>query len=181
VVNVVVDTIFCALYLVEASYLTRPENHEKDWHYIQRSAHLWHILVGIATYNFLTVLCSFIFSDSKIDSLKSVRHIISTVVAIPFIVSVFIEDGQMLYVPYFLQIFALISRVQQALNFYIDMGVSGTLGAPKAFLLFAACVLCVMMHCEPLLTFFPIRVLSLLRSSDGPAQVKDNHLCIIHL
>ncbi|KAG0294653.1 hypothetical protein BGZ96_000766 [Linnemannia gamsii] len=124
VVNVVVDTIFCVLYLVEASYLTRPENHEKDWHYIQRNAHLWHVLVGIATYNFLTVFCSFVFSDSKLDSLKSIRHIITTVIAIPFIVSVFIEDGQMLYVPYFLQIFALISRVQQALNFYIDMGVS---------------------------------------------------------
>ncbi|KAK3810618.1 MAG: calcium-activated BK potassium channel alpha subunit-domain-containing protein [Linnemannia elongata] len=124
VVNVVVDTVFCALYLVEASYLTRPEKHEDHWHYINRSAHLWHVLVGIATYNFLTVVCSFIFSDSKLDSVKSVRHIISTVVAIPFIVSVFIENGQMLYVPYFLQSFALISRVQQALNFYIDMGVS---------------------------------------------------------
>ncbi|KAK5823126.1 hypothetical protein F5H01DRAFT_317669 [Linnemannia elongata] len=124
VVNVVVDTIFCGLYLVEASYLTRPEKHEDHWHYINRSANLWHVLVGIATYNFITVVCSFIFSDSKLDSLKSVRHIISTIVAIPFIVSVFIENGQMLYVPYFLQSFALISRVQQALNFYIDMGVS---------------------------------------------------------
>lgn len=38
----------------------------------------------------------------------------------------------MLYVPYFLQIFALISRVQQALNFYIDMGVSGMLDVLKA-------------------------------------------------
>ncbi|KAF9907945.1 potassium channel, sub T, member 2 [Linnemannia zychae] len=124
VVNVIVDTIFCGLYLVEASYLTRPENHESHWHYIHRSAHLWHVLVGIATYNFLTVVCSFLFSDSKLDSLKSVRHIVSTVVAVPFIVSVFIENGQNLYVPYFLQSFALISRVQQALNFYIDMGVS---------------------------------------------------------
>ncbi|KAF8947661.1 hypothetical protein BGZ47_008294 [Haplosporangium gracile] len=124
VVNVVVDTIFCGLYLVEASYLTRPEGHETHWRYIQRSAYLWRILVVIATYNFLTVVCSFVFSDSKLDSLKSVRHIISTVVAVPFIVSVFIEDGQMLYVPYFLQSFALISRIQQALNFYIDMGVS---------------------------------------------------------
>ncbi|KAF9140157.1 hypothetical protein BGX30_006964 [Mortierella sp. GBA39] len=124
VVNVVVDTIFCGLYLVEASYLTRPEKHENHWHYINRSAHLWCILVGIATYNFLTVVCSVIFSDSKLDSLKSVRHIISALVAIPFIVSVFIENGQMLYVPYFLQSFALISRIQQALNFYIDMGVT---------------------------------------------------------
>ncbi|KAF9931955.1 hypothetical protein FBU30_009250 [Linnemannia zychae] len=124
VVNVVVDTIFCILYLVEASYLTRPEGRESQWLYIQRSAHLWHILVGIATYNFLCVVFSIAFSDSKIDSIKSVRHIISTIVAIPFIISVFIENGQNLYVPYFLQSFALISRVQQALNFYIDMGVS---------------------------------------------------------
>ncbi|KAG0278549.1 hypothetical protein BGZ95_003731 [Linnemannia exigua] len=124
VINVVVDTIFCGLYLVEASYLTRPENHEAHWLYIQRSSHLWHVLVVIATYNFVTVVCSFIFSDSKLDSLKSIRHIISTVVAVPFIVSVFIENGQNLYVPYFLQSFALISRIQQALNFYIDMGVS---------------------------------------------------------
>ncbi|KAG0215976.1 potassium channel, sub T, member 1 [Mortierella sp. NVP41] len=124
VVNVMVDTIFCGLYLVEASYLTRPEGHESNWLYIQRSAHLWHVLVAIATYNFITVCCSIVFSDSKLDSVKSVRHIISTVVAVPFIVSVFIEDGQNLYVPYFLQSFALISRIQQALNFYIDMGVS---------------------------------------------------------
>ncbi|KAF9113087.1 hypothetical protein BGX27_002243 [Mortierella sp. AM989] len=34
------------------------------------------------------------------------------------------EDGHEIYVPYFLQSLALISRVQQALNFYIDIGVS---------------------------------------------------------
>lgn len=145
--NVVVDTIFCGLYLVEASYLTRPEKHEDHWHYINRSANLWHVLVGIATYNFITVVCSFIFSDSKLDSLKSVRHIISTIVAIPFIVSVFIENGQMLYVPYFLQSFALISRVQQALNFYIDMGVSGRC---YCFRMHTS----VLVYCKQLLTFF---------------------------
>ncbi|KAG0200160.1 hypothetical protein BGX28_006691 [Mortierella sp. GBA30] len=59
VVNVIVDTLFCTLYLVEASNMKRPE-----------------------------------------------------------------ADGHELYVPYFLQSLALVSRVQQALNFYIDMGLS---------------------------------------------------------
>ncbi|KAG0057675.1 potassium channel, sub T, member 1 [Gryganskiella cystojenkinii] len=124
VVNVVVDAVFCILYLVEASYLTRPPGHESHWLYIERSQSLWHLLVIIASYNFITVCCSVIFSDSKMSSLRSTRHIVSTVVSVPFIISIFMENGQQLYVPYFLQSFALISRVQQALNFYIDIGVS---------------------------------------------------------
>jgi len=58
-------------------------------------------------------------------SFRSTRHIVTTLVALPFILSIFMENGHQLYVPYFLQSFALISRVQQALNFYIDIGVSG--------------------------------------------------------
>jgi hypothetical protein len=125
VVNVVVDTIFCILYLVEASNLTRPPGHESHWLYIERTRSFWHLLVVIATYNFVTVCCSIIFSEAKMASVRSTRHIVSTLVAVPFIVSIFMENGQQLYVPYFLQSFALISRVQQALNFYIDIGVSG--------------------------------------------------------
>ncbi|GJJ69862.1 hypothetical protein EMPS_02211 [Entomortierella parvispora] len=124
VINVIVDSIFCILYLVEASNLTRPPGHESHWLYIERTRSFWLVLVTIATYNFVTVCCSIIFSESKAASLRSTRHIVSTLVALPFIVSIFMKDGQDLYVPYFLQSFALISRVQQALNFYIDIGVS---------------------------------------------------------
>ncbi|KAF9585452.1 hypothetical protein BGW38_002343 [Lunasporangiospora selenospora] len=124
VVNVVVDAIFCFLYLIEASYLTRPIGYESDWRFIERSETFWHILVVIAAYNFTTVLCSVLFAESKWTSVRSTRHIVSTLVAIPFIVSVFISNGQHLYVPYFLQSLALVSRVQQMLNFYIDIGVS---------------------------------------------------------
>ncbi|KAI7830422.1 hypothetical protein BC939DRAFT_281539 [Gamsiella multidivaricata] len=124
VINVFVDFAFCLLYLVEASTLSRPTGHESHWLHIQRSRSLWHILVGIAIYNFATVCSSIVFSESKSTSLRSTRHIVTTLVALPFIFSIFMEDGHELYVPYFLQSFALISRVQQALNFYIDIGVS---------------------------------------------------------
>ncbi|KAF8975653.1 hypothetical protein BGZ46_008945 [Entomortierella lignicola] len=124
VINVVVDTVFCILYLVEANSLTRPPGYESHWLYIQRSKSFWHILVAIAIYNFITVVVGLTFSESKMISIRSTRHIVSTLVAVPFIISIFIEDGHELYVPYFLQSFALISRVQQALNFYIDIGVS---------------------------------------------------------
>ncbi|KAF9184850.1 potassium channel, sub T, member 2 [Haplosporangium sp. Z 767] len=124
VFNVFVDTLFCMLYLVEASTLTRPAGYESHWMYIERDRSFWRFLVAIAAYNFLTVCCSILFAESRISSLRSVRHIISTLVALPFIFSIFIVDGHQLYVPYFLQSVALVSRVQQALNFYIDIGVS---------------------------------------------------------
>ncbi|KAI1318932.1 hypothetical protein EDD11_005366 [Mortierella claussenii] len=124
VVNVFVDAVFCILYLVEASNLTRPAGQETHWLYIERSRSFWHLLVTMACYNFFTVCCSVIFSESKSTSLRSTRHIVSTLVALPFIISIFMKDGHELYVPYFLQSFALVSRVQQALNFYIDIGVS---------------------------------------------------------
>ncbi|KFH71053.1 hypothetical protein MVEG_03899 [Podila verticillata NRRL 6337] len=124
VLNVVIDFSFCFLYLVEASSLTRPPGHESHWFYIDRSRSFWHVLVAIATYNFLTVFFSIVFSDAKSVSIRSTRHIVSTLVALPFIFSIFTEDGHRIYVPYFLQSIALVSRVQQALNFYIDIGVS---------------------------------------------------------
>ncbi|KAG0019871.1 hypothetical protein BGZ80_005158 [Entomortierella chlamydospora] len=124
VINVVVDTVFCILYMVEANNLTRPPGYESHWLYVQRSIPFWHLLVAIATYNFITVVISIIFSESKMSSIRSGRHIVSTFVALPFIISIFLKDGHQLYVPYFLQSFALISRIQQALNFYIDIGVS---------------------------------------------------------
>ncbi|KAF9349428.1 hypothetical protein BGX26_012264, partial [Mortierella sp. AD094] len=124
VINVVVDAVFCILYMVEANNLTRPPGYESNWLYIQRSVSIWHLLVTIATYNFITVVLGVLFSESKMSSIRSWRHIVSTLVALPFIISIFLKDGHQLYVPYFLQSFALISRVQQALNFYIDIGVS---------------------------------------------------------
>lgn len=105
--------------------MTRPEGHESHWLYIRRSRSFWHLLVTIASYNFAVVCLSVIFSESKSSSLRSTRHIVSALVALPFILSIFMQDGHELYVPYFLQSFALVSRVQQALNFYIDIGVSG--------------------------------------------------------
>ncbi|KAG0314330.1 hypothetical protein BGZ99_008206 [Dissophora globulifera] len=124
VVNVFVDAAFCILYLIEASSLERPPGHESHWLYIERSPAFWHLLVTIALYNFITVCCAVAFSESKSVSLRSTRHIVSTFVAVPFILSIFMKDGHTLYVPYFLQSFSLTSRVQQALNFYIDIGVS---------------------------------------------------------
>ncbi|KAF9426976.1 potassium channel, sub T, member 2 [Podila epigama] len=124
VLNVFIDFSLCVLYLIEASSLTRPPGHESHWLYIDRSESLWRVLVVIATYNLLTVILSIIFSEAKSVSIRSIRHIISTLVALPFVISVFIPNGHRLYVPYFLQSIALISRVQQALNFYIDIGVS---------------------------------------------------------
>ncbi|KAF9962277.1 hypothetical protein BGZ72_008412 [Mortierella alpina] len=124
VVNVFVDTLFCTLYLVEASNMSRPAGYESSWLYIERPRSFWHFLVAIAIYNFLTVCCSILFSESKLNAVRSTRHIVSTVIALPFIVSVLIRDGHEIYVPYFLQSLSLVSRVQQALNFYIDIGVS---------------------------------------------------------
>ncbi|KAF9304171.1 potassium channel, sub T, member 2 [Mortierella antarctica] len=124
VLNVAIDFSFCVLYLVEASSLTRPPGHESHWLYIDRSRSFWLILVTIAIYNFLTVFFSIVFSDAKASSIRSTRHIVSTLVAVPFIISIFMEDGHRLYVPYFFQSIALVSRIQQALNFYIDIGVS---------------------------------------------------------
>ncbi|KAG0244238.1 hypothetical protein BGX31_009518 [Mortierella sp. GBA43] len=124
VVNVCVDVTFCFFYLVEANAMTRPEGHESDWLYINRSRSFWHVLVGIAIYNILCVFFSIAFSDSKGSSIRSVRHIVSTLVALPFVFSLFIKNGHELYVPYFLQSIPLVSRLQQALNFYIDIGVT---------------------------------------------------------
>ncbi|KAF9965716.1 hypothetical protein BGZ70_004266 [Mortierella alpina] len=124
VVNVFVDTLFCTLYLVEASSMRRPDGYESRWLYIERTRSFWHFLVAIASYNFLTVCCSILFSESKLNAVRSTRHIVSTVIALPFIFSVLNSDGHEIYVPYFLQSLSLVSRVQQALNFYIDIGVS---------------------------------------------------------
>ncbi|KAG0235516.1 potassium channel, sub T, member 2 [Actinomortierella wolfii] len=124
VFNVFVDLVFCILYLVEANDFHRPAGKEDDIRYIERSWSLYLVLVSIACYNLFNVLCSVLFAEAKWVAIRSTRHIITTLVAVPFIVSLFLPDGHLRYVPYFLQSIALVSRVQQALNFYIDMGLS---------------------------------------------------------
>lgn len=160
-----IDFSFCFLYLVEASSLTRPPGHESHWLYIDRSRSFWHVLVAIATYNFLTVFFSIVFSDAKSVSIRSTRHIVSTLVALPFIFSIFMEDGHRIYVPYFLQSIALVSRVQQALNFYIDMGVSGK-WLKQSWDQAGTAILTSCLHYR--------------RSSNGSSKVEDDHLCHVH-
>ncbi|KAF9159324.1 potassium channel, sub T, member 1 [Actinomortierella ambigua] len=105
VFNIFVDLSLCILYLVEASDFYRPEGKEHDMRYIDRTWSFYLVLVTIASYNFFIILCSIIFAEAKWLTIRSTRNIVSTL-------------------PYFLQSIALVSRVQQALNFYIDMGLS---------------------------------------------------------
>ncbi|KAF9313715.1 hypothetical protein BG003_004898 [Podila horticola] len=130
IIDLIVDTLFCILYLVETEYLiSRPIDPEQfpnpHWLFVNRPHPIWVVAVAMSSWNLMSAFIRFIFADNKWRFIFSIQSLLDAVTAIPFLLSgAFLPDGQFFYVPYFLRSWSVISRLQRALSIGVDIGIS---------------------------------------------------------
>ncbi|KAI1316875.1 hypothetical protein EDD11_009365 [Mortierella claussenii] len=138
--DLAVDVLFCVLYLVEAQYLVdkdkaistaTDEYLNPPWLFVPRPRAIWLVAVAMSSWNVMSALIRFIFADSNIlpvlwwRFIFSIQTLLDAVTAIPFLLSTaFLPHGQLIYVPYFLRSWSVISRLQRALSIGVDIGIS---------------------------------------------------------
>ncbi|KAF9141898.1 potassium channel, sub T, member 2 [Mortierella sp. GBA39] len=132
--DLVVDVLFCCLYLVDAQSLVEERLQisydntaypNPPWLFVPRHRTVWIIAVAMSSWNLMSALIRFVFADHKLRFIFSVQTLLDAVTAIPFVLSgFFLPYGQYLYVPYFLRSWSVISRLQRALSIGVDIGIS---------------------------------------------------------
>ncbi|KAF9153429.1 hypothetical protein BG015_003406 [Linnemannia schmuckeri] len=132
--DLVVDVLFCCLYLVDAQSLVEerqqisydnPAYPNPPWLFVPRHRPVWIIAVTMSSWNLMSALIRFVFADHKLRFIFSFQTLLDAVTAIPFLLSgLFLPYGQFLYVPYFLRSWSVISRLQRALSIGVDIGIS---------------------------------------------------------
>ncbi|KAF8949470.1 hypothetical protein BGZ47_000011 [Haplosporangium gracile] len=132
--DLVVDVLFCCLYLVDAQSLVEerqqisydnPAYPNPPWLFVPRHRPVWIIAVTMSSWNLMSALIRFVFADNKLRFIFSFQTLLDAVTAIPFLLSgFFLPYGQFLYVPYFLRSWSVISRLQRALSIGVDIGIS---------------------------------------------------------
>ncbi|KAF8980978.1 potassium channel, sub T, member 2 [Entomortierella lignicola] len=127
-IDLVVDVLFCILYLVEAQYLINKDTFDypdPKWLFIVRPRPIWILAVAMSSWNLMSAVIRFIFADNKLRFIFSWQTLLDVVTAIPFLLSgAFLPNGQWIYVPYFLRSWSVISRLQRALSIGVDIGLS---------------------------------------------------------
>ncbi|KAF9359696.1 potassium channel, sub T, member 2 [Mortierella sp. AD094] len=139
-IDLVVDVLFCILYLVEAQYLISKDTvdyPEPAWLFNVRPRPIWVIAVAMSSWNLMSAVIRFIFADNnrkanlmeksrgRLSFIFSIQTLLDVVTAIPFLLSgAFMPYGQWIYVPYFLRSWSVISRLQRALSIGVDIGIS---------------------------------------------------------
>ncbi|KAF9403639.1 potassium channel, sub T, member 2 [Mortierella sp. AD011] len=127
-IDLVVDVLFCILYLVEAQYLFNRDTAgypEPAWLFNVRPRPIWIIAVAMSSWNLMSAIIRFTFADNKISFIFSIQTLLDVVTAVPFLLSgAFMPYGPWIYVPYFLRSWSVISRLQRALSIGVDIGIS---------------------------------------------------------
>ncbi|KAF9160445.1 hypothetical protein DFQ26_005503 [Actinomortierella ambigua] len=168
--DLVVDVLFCILYLAEVQYWVNfllngdtTSYPDPNWLFVPRPHLIWAFALAMSTWNIMSAVIRFIFADNKLRFIFSIQTLLDAVTAVPFLVATaFLPGGQYLYVPYFLRSWSAISRLQRALSIGVEIGISdkpfdpvkakliGLLAYLVAILYNATCAF---MYCE--MTFVP--------------------------
>jgi len=70
IIDLVVDTLFCILYLVEYEWLRNHASETTDfpnpqWLFVPRPRPIWVIAVAMSSWNLMSAFIRFIFADNK--------------------------------------------------------------------------------------------------------------------
>ncbi|KAI7905603.1 uncharacterized protein BX663DRAFT_500307 [Cokeromyces recurvatus] len=123
-----VDLLFCLTYLFEMKQGTSSNMNELikpiRWLYKWRSYNLWLICLVFTYWNTCSFMIRFFISKHPISLLLSFRCLIEILTTVPFIISIFISDGQYLYVPYFIRSWVLLLRIKSAMKIKVNLQIT---------------------------------------------------------
>ncbi|KAJ3411259.1 potassium channel, sub T, member 1 [Chytridiales sp. JEL 0842] len=121
--DLITDLIFCAQYLSEAHYNILKEdnfpelqNKEPRWLWTYRSRQMFIVNVAFSVLNIFSFCVRVLFADNKFRVVFDWKAFIDLFTVVPFIVALGIPGGQYLYVPYFLRIILVLSRLKSVLR-----------------------------------------------------------------
>ncbi|CAM0140386.1 unnamed protein product [Umbelopsis sp. WA50703] len=118
--DLLVDILFCLAYLMELKQ-------EKDvglhppWLYKYRARDLWLFCQLLSFWDVGSYLIRFVLAGDIRTVLFSGRTIVEILTTLPFFVSIFLTNGQYLYIPYFLRSWVLLLRIKSAMNIRMNL------------------------------------------------------------
>ncbi|EPB88136.1 hypothetical protein HMPREF1544_05080 [Mucor circinelloides 1006PhL] len=114
-IDLIVDMLLCLAYLVEMKQEADINAHP-PWMYKWRSYDLWFCCTLLSLWNLGSFMMRIFLTGRPISVMFSFRSFIEVFTTYPFIISLFIDNGQYLYVPYFLRSWVLLLRIKSVLK-----------------------------------------------------------------
>lgn len=122
-----VDCFMCAMYLHQIAWSVPLPETTPQWLFITRLTFVYDIAVALSIYNLVSFALRILLSADIMRSLMSVHPLIDLVTAVPFVVSLGLQNGRYLWVPYFLRCWYIIWRIKRVSD-------KRDLSPPRAFL-----------------------------------------------
>ncbi|KAI8981503.1 hypothetical protein BDB01DRAFT_794345 [Pilobolus umbonatus] len=113
--DLLVDLLFCLAYLIEMKQ-GAPLDATPSWLFKWRSYDLWFFCVILSIWNMGSFIMRMFLTGRPLATMLSFRSFIECVTTYPFLISIFIENGEYLYVPYFLRSWVLLLRIKSVLK-----------------------------------------------------------------
>ncbi|KAI8643141.1 hypothetical protein BD408DRAFT_415336 [Parasitella parasitica] len=113
--DLIVDVLLCLAYLVEMKQ-EADINAYPPWMYKWRSYDLWFCCTVLSLWNLGSFIMRIFLTGRPFSVMFSFRSLIEIFTTYPFIISLFIDNGQYLYVPYFLRSWVLLLRIKSILK-----------------------------------------------------------------
>ncbi|KAJ3414468.1 potassium channel, sub T, member 2 [Chytridiales sp. JEL 0842] len=120
--DVISDVLFCILYLVEIQFNVMnaedPYVASKTprWLWISRPREIFVIGVCFSALNMVSFVTRVAFADNRWRAFFKWTGVVDLITSVPFIVAYQLQDGNLLYVPYFLRAVVVMSRLKGVLR-----------------------------------------------------------------
>ncbi|TPX44523.1 hypothetical protein SeMB42_g01752 [Synchytrium endobioticum] len=117
ILDLFVDVLFCALYLVEIQYLAAfPVTASPRWIHTSRPRQVFLIGLGMSWYMLFSSFFRILFAESRFRTVFSWTSLIDLLVCLPFVVLFYVPDGDHYYIPYFLRACLVVNRLRRLMR-----------------------------------------------------------------
>ncbi|KAJ3330214.1 hypothetical protein HDU76_006197 [Blyttiomyces sp. JEL0837] len=120
ILDVLSDMLFCSVYLIDMEFAYA---HDDDvvgknprWLYVARRWETFSVAVAFAGFNVLSAVFRTVIADDKVRHLFSFVMFVDLLTSAPLIVALFIRDGHLFYIPYFLRGTIIVTRLKTVLR-----------------------------------------------------------------
>ncbi|CAO3626501.1 unnamed protein product [Cunninghamella blakesleeana] len=144
--DMMIDLIFCLMYLVEMKQ--ESDVHlDPGWLYKWRSYDLWKFCQLLSVWDIGSFFMRIVMIGHPLSVLFSFRCVIELLTSVPFLVSNFLDNGQYLYVPYFLRSWVLLLRIKSVMKIKTNLQMTDKVVDPlKSKLIHLICTLMVLLY-----------------------------------
>ncbi|KAJ3369002.1 potassium channel, sub T, member 2 [Allomyces arbusculus] len=125
--NLVTDAVLTVLYLVEMSVAYSMPDHvpmagfDPPWLWIPRPLYIWIIASVLSFINLFAFVSRVVLSQDPFRSLMNIETLVEFLTTGPFLVAKFLDNGALMYIPYFLRSIPFISRLRRFMHIRLEL------------------------------------------------------------